>query len=115
MSKPRQQRRRCLHIREKKGIGAKNGIETPPTPEKNRGADWKKDLQTCCKGRKSRKRPTLVVGTKPNGKSRLKLFQRIQYNRPREKTHANRSQMPFPPRCRRRHVEPRLVAEPVEG
>src|SRR5271155_2120585 len=29
-----QQRRRCLHIREKKGIGAENGNETPPAPEK---------------------------------------------------------------------------------
>jgi hypothetical protein len=35
-------------------------------------AEWKKDLQTYCDGRESRKRPMLVVGKKPNGKSRLK-------------------------------------------
>ena len=33
----------------------------------------------------------------------------------KEKTHVNRSQMPLPPHRRRRHVEPRLVAEPVEA
>jgi hypothetical protein len=33
--------------------------------------DWKKDLQICKAGRKSEKRPMLVVGNKPNGKSRL--------------------------------------------
>ena len=31
----------------------------------------KKDLQTCATGRKSRKRPTLVVGKKPYGKSQF--------------------------------------------
>jgi hypothetical protein len=35
MSKPRQPRRRCLHIREKKGIRAKKGVGTPPALEKN--------------------------------------------------------------------------------
>ena len=37
-----QQRRRCLHLREKRGIGARNGIETPSTPQKNRGEPGKK-------------------------------------------------------------------------
>jgi len=36
MSKNRKLRRRCLLIREKKGIGDKKGIEIPPLPEKNR-------------------------------------------------------------------------------
>src|SRR6267142_1828005 len=35
---------------------------------------------------------------------------RTQYNQTKEKAHVNRSQMPFPPRCRKRHIEPRLVA-----
>jgi len=34
-------------------------------------AGLEKGLATCCEGRESRKRPTLVVGQKPNGKSRL--------------------------------------------
>jgi hypothetical protein len=34
-------------------------------------SDWKKDLQICGAGRKSRKRPTLVVGKKPNGECQL--------------------------------------------
>jgi hypothetical protein len=39
-----------------------------------------------------------------------------RFNRSKEKTYVNRSQMPFPPRrCHRRHHEPRLVAEPVEA
>jgi hypothetical protein len=33
--------------------------------------DWKIDLQTCGARRKSRKRPTLVVGKKPNAKYQL--------------------------------------------
>jgi hypothetical protein len=35
-------------------------------------ADWENGLQICGAGRKSRRRPTLVMGKKPNGKSRLK-------------------------------------------
>jgi formylglycine-generating enzyme required for sulfatase activity len=46
-------------------MGSKNGVETPPAPEKNRGRTGIKDLQLCGAGRKSRKRPTLVVGKKP--------------------------------------------------
>ena len=42
----------------------------PCAREKPR-ADWKKDLQICGAGRKSRKRPTLVVGKKPNGKYQI--------------------------------------------
>jgi hypothetical protein len=38
--------------------------------------DWKKSLQICGAGRKSRKRPTPVVGKKPYGKSQLKLIRR---------------------------------------
>jgi hypothetical protein len=38
-------------------------------PEKTEGGLEK--LQACEAGRKSRKRPTLVVGKKPNGKSRI--------------------------------------------
>jgi hypothetical protein len=34
-------------------------------------ADWKKSLQTGGTGRESRKRPALVVGKKPNGKSQM--------------------------------------------
>jgi hypothetical protein len=44
---------------------------TPSDREKPR-ADWKKGLQICGAGRKSRKRPALVVGKKPNGKNQLK-------------------------------------------
>jgi hypothetical protein len=33
--------------------------------------DLEKDLKTCGEGRKSRKRPTLVVGKKPNGKPQV--------------------------------------------
>src|SRR6267142_350277 len=40
---------------------------------------------------------------------------RTQYNQTKEKAHVNRSQMPFPPRCRKRHIEPRLVAESVKA
>jgi len=39
--------------------------------ELTRFLDWKKDLQICGAGRKSRKRPTLVVGKKPNGECQL--------------------------------------------
>src|ERR1017187_4754910 len=43
-----------------------------PFAREKRRADWKKDLQTCGEGRESRKRPKLVVGQKPNGKSQMK-------------------------------------------
>jgi hypothetical protein len=52
--------------------------------------DWKKDLRIFGVGGKSRKRATLVVGKKPNGKSRLKteinpanglIFLRLAYPR----------------------------------
>jgi hypothetical protein len=39
-------------------------------------ADWKKDLQIFEAGRKSRKRPTLVVGRKPNGKCQFNVYSR---------------------------------------
>jgi hypothetical protein len=42
----------------------------PCDTEKPR-TDWINDLQICCEGRKSRKRPTLVVGKKPYGKSQI--------------------------------------------
>ena len=38
-----------------------------------------------------------------------------QFTSRKQKTHVNGSQMPVQARRRRRHVEPRLVAEPVEG
>ena len=38
-----------------------------------------------------------------------------QFTSREEKNHVNRNQMPVPPCRRRRHVEPRLVAEPVEA
>jgi hypothetical protein len=43
----------------------------PLYQRKKSRADWKKDMQACGEGIASRKRPTLVVGQKPNGKSRL--------------------------------------------
>jgi len=70
-----QQRRRCLHIREKKGIGTKNGNETPPAPEKNRGESGKK---ACKSGRREdnhengKKQFIYAMNIKSNGKSRMK-------------------------------------------
>jgi hypothetical protein len=37
-----------------------------PLCQRKTGVDWKKDLQISGAGRKSRKRPRLVVGKKPN-------------------------------------------------
>jgi hypothetical protein len=59
-----------LHGVEKRVEGHKYQRSAPFAREKPR-ADRKKDLQICGAGRKSRKRPTLVVGKNPNGKSRL--------------------------------------------
>jgi hypothetical protein len=70
-----QQRRRCLHIREKKGIGTKNGNETPPAPEKNRGEPGKK---ACKSGQEEdnhengKKQFIYAMNIKSNRKSRLK-------------------------------------------
>jgi hypothetical protein len=70
-----QQRRRRLHIREKKGIGAKNGNETPPTPEKNRSEPGK---MACKSGRSEdnqengKKQIICAMNNKSNGKSRVK-------------------------------------------
>jgi hypothetical protein len=50
--------------------GTKRHRNTPCAREKPR-ADWKRDLQICGAGRKSRTRPTLVVGQKPYGKSQV--------------------------------------------
>jgi len=46
------------------------------------------DQQTCGEGRKSRKRPTLVVGKKPNGKSQVISdgLRRLHYQRMKMKT-----------------------------
>lgn len=71
MSIRRKLQRRRLRIREKNGLGAKNGIGTLPLPEKSGeqpGKDWKRDLQICGEGRESRKRSTLAVGKNSNGK-----------------------------------------------
>ena len=57
MSKHRKLRRRCLLIREKKGIGAKKGIETPPVPEKNRGRTGKKTCKSVEKEENHEKGP----------------------------------------------------------
>lgn len=57
MSKPRQQRRRCPHIREKKGIGAKNGIETPPVSENNRGRTEKMNCKPAAREENHEKAP----------------------------------------------------------
>jgi len=70
-----QQRRRCLHIREKKGIGTKNGNETPPAPEKNRGEPGKK---ACKSGQEEdnhengKKQFIYAMNIKSNGKSRIR-------------------------------------------
>jgi hypothetical protein len=42
-----------------------------PCAREKPGTDWKKTLQIYGAGRKSRKRPTLVVGKKPYGKSQF--------------------------------------------
>ena len=52
-------------------LGAKSGIETPLC-QRITGTDWKKDLQTGGTGRESKKRPALVVGKKPYGKSQTR-------------------------------------------
>src|ERR1019366_1191807 len=49
---------------------AQLATEHPMCQRKPR-ADWKKELQICGAGGKSRKSPTLVVGKKPYGKSRI--------------------------------------------
>lgn len=69
-----QQRRRCLRIREKKGIGTKNGNETPPAPEKNRGEPA---IKACKSGRSEdnhkhgKQQFIYAMNIKSNGKSRL--------------------------------------------
>jgi hypothetical protein len=59
-----------------KGHWRQKSIGTPPPPEKSgertRKKDSKKDLQICGAGGKPRKRPTLFVGEKSNGKFRFK-------------------------------------------
>jgi hypothetical protein len=58
----------------KKGIGAKNGNETPPAPEKNRGEPGKK---ACKSGRREdnhengEKQFIYAMNIKSNGKSRV--------------------------------------------
>jgi hypothetical protein len=54
----------------KKGLGGKKASKHPSAREKPR-TEWKNDLRICGAGRKSRKRPTLVVGKNPNGKFQL--------------------------------------------
>jgi hypothetical protein len=55
-----------------KGHWSQKNIETPPVPEEKRGRTGKKIRNSCGEGRESRKRPTLVVGKKSNGKSQIK-------------------------------------------
>src|SRR5271155_1028239 len=71
-----QQRRRCLHIREKNGIRAKIGNETPPLPEQNRSEPGKK----ACKSEQEednhengKKQFIYAMNIKSNGKSRFKM------------------------------------------
>jgi hypothetical protein len=69
-----QQRRRCLHIREKKGIGAKNGNETPPTPQKNRREPGKKAYKSGQEEdnhENGEKQFVCAMNIKSNGKSRM--------------------------------------------
>jgi hypothetical protein len=63
------------NLQKKNGIGANNGVETPPAPDKNQGRTGKKN----CKNMKQdendqnyKKESTPVVGKKPNGKSQPK-------------------------------------------
>jgi hypothetical protein len=70
-----QPRRRCLHLREKKGIGAKNGKESPPPPQKNRCEPFKKACnfgQLNNNHENGRKQFIDTMNIKSNGKSRLK-------------------------------------------
>jgi hypothetical protein len=70
-----QQRRRCLHVREKKGIGAKNGIGTAPVPEKSGERTGKLTCKTVEKEENhesSQKQIIYAMNNKSNGKSRLK-------------------------------------------
>jgi hypothetical protein len=75
-----QQRRRCLHLREKKRIGAKIGHETPRTPQKNRGEPGKK---ACKSGRREdnhengKKQFIYAMNNKSNGKSRIISVSRL--------------------------------------
>src|SRR5271155_2512470 len=73
-----QQRRRCLHIREKNGIRAKIGNETPPLPEQNRSEPGKK----ACKSEQEednhengKKQFIYAMNIKSNGKSRIICLQ----------------------------------------
>jgi hypothetical protein len=59
----------CSKICDYEGLTLSNLINCPFSFAM---ADWKKDLQLCGAGRKSRKRRTLVVGRKPNGKCQKK-------------------------------------------
>jgi hypothetical protein len=55
-------------------MGAKNAVETPPAPVKNR---WQTEKMSCKtmkqneNDRNYKKESTPVVGNKPNGKSQL--------------------------------------------
>jgi hypothetical protein len=60
-----------LHGVEKRVEWHKCQRSAPFAREKPR-ADWENGLQICGAGRKSQKRPTLVVGKNPNGKYRVK-------------------------------------------
>jgi hypothetical protein len=56
-------------------IGANNGVETPPTPGKKQVANLKMSCKTMKQDENNqnyKKESPLVVGKKPNGKSRVK-------------------------------------------
>jgi hypothetical protein len=72
VSKHRKLRRWCLRIGSKSVWKRRKSQRSPLCHGKTEGGakkGGKKDLQICEAGRKSRKRPTLVVGQKPNGES----------------------------------------------
>jgi hypothetical protein len=54
--------------RVEKGAERHKGQRSVPDAREKPGLDWKIDLPTFGVGGKSQKRPTLVVGKKPNGK-----------------------------------------------
>ncbi len=59
---------------EERGLGGTKRHRNTPCAREKPTADWKKTLQINEAGGKSRKILTLVVGTKPNGKSQLNVL-----------------------------------------
>jgi len=57
-----------------KRVERRKSQRSAPVVRKKLRMDWEKGLQICGAGRKSGKHPTLVVGKKPNGKSRFETL-----------------------------------------